>query len=93
MHILYHLSPEYRIKSFMFVIFSHLLIVISDGLQCKVKDHDCLSFQLSSRVEQRLAAIQNEIRTERHLVDRQDDLHSLSSELKQASTPLVVYYI
>ncbi|XP_076442634.1 uncharacterized protein LOC143281329 isoform X2 [Babylonia areolata] len=39
---------------------------------------------LTSRVEQRLAAIQNEIRTERHLMDRQDDLNSLSSELKQA---------
>ncbi|XP_025105103.1 centrosomal protein of 128 kDa-like isoform X2 [Pomacea canaliculata] len=39
---------------------------------------------LSSRVEQRLAAIQNEIQAERRLADRQDDLTSLSSELKQA---------
>ncbi|KAL8589790.1 hypothetical protein ACOMHN_020793 [Nucella lapillus] len=39
---------------------------------------------LSSRVEQRLAAIQNEIRSERHLMDRQDDLSSLSTELKHA---------
>ncbi|XP_070181398.1 centrosomal protein of 128 kDa-like isoform X2 [Littorina saxatilis] len=38
---------------------------------------------ISSRVEQRLAAIQNEIRSERR-TDRQDDLTSLSSELKQA---------
>ncbi|KAK7505560.1 hypothetical protein BaRGS_00003305 [Batillaria attramentaria] len=36
------------------------------------------------RVEQRLAAIQNEIRSDRHLADRHDDLASLSSELKQA---------
>lgn len=39
--------------------------------------------KLSSRVEQRLAAIQNEIQAERRLADRQDDLTSLSSELKQ----------